>query len=61
LTKTGDFDTVASLLSCLSSFHLNNLTLNFWKIYEMGFPEGSHMKAPRGIITGRVLEAHLFG
>jgi len=26
----------------------NNLTSNFWGIYEVGFPEGSHMKAPRG-------------
>jgi hypothetical protein len=23
--------------------------LNFWRIYEMGFPEGSNMKAPRGV------------
>jgi hypothetical protein len=22
--------------------------LNFWGIYEMAFPEGSNMKAPRG-------------
>jgi hypothetical protein len=22
--------------------------VNFWRIYEMGFPEGSNVKAPRG-------------
>jgi hypothetical protein len=29
------------------SFWPNNLTLYFWRIYEMGFPEGSNVKAPR--------------
>jgi hypothetical protein len=25
--------------------------LYFWGIYEMGFPEGSNMKAPRGYLN----------
>jgi len=30
---------------------MNDLTtcpLHFWRIYEMGIPQGSNMKAPRG-------------
>jgi hypothetical protein len=23
--------------------------VNFWRIYEMGFPEGSNMKGPEGL------------
>jgi len=26
----------------------NDLTSDFWRIYEMGFPEGTNMKAARG-------------
>jgi hypothetical protein len=26
----------------------NNPTLYFWRIYETDFPEGPHVKAPRG-------------
>jgi hypothetical protein len=29
-------------------FWTNNLSLYFWRIYEMDFPEGSNMKAPMG-------------
>jgi hypothetical protein len=27
----------------------NDLSLYFWRIYEMDFPEGSNVKAPRGL------------
>jgi hypothetical protein len=32
--------------SVIFSHPLNNLILYFWRIYEMGFPEGSNIKAP---------------
>jgi hypothetical protein len=32
--------------SVIFSHPLNNLILYFWGIYEMGFPEGSNIKAP---------------
>ncbi len=42
LTKAGIFDTMTP------SLVPNNLTLNFWEVYEKDFPEESNMKAPRG-------------
>jgi hypothetical protein len=29
----------------------NDLSMNFWRIYEMGFPEGSPIKVPKGSIV----------
>ena len=43
LTQIMDFDTLVSSSSYPVSVYPNNLTLNFWGIYEMGFPEGSDM------------------
>jgi len=43
--------TIVSISSILHSSFLtisNNPTLYFWGFYEVDFPEGSNMKAPRG-------------
>ena len=42
----GYFDTLATSLSYLIKERPNNLTSNFWGIYELEFPEVSDMTAP---------------
>jgi hypothetical protein len=48
LTKGRIFDTFGIVIVLPLNVHLKKSALYFWRIYEMDFPEGFDMKAPRG-------------